>query len=85
MKRPLQKLLAHGYRWLDFFVQKPMRGLALLMGLQVLGWGLMWTFVHAIPHHDILLNSLIGLHGEDAYEAKTSAACLYCSSLAQYG
>ena len=46
------------------------RGLALLMGLQVLGWGVMWTFFHAIPHHDILVNSLVGLHGEGVYEPR---------------
>ena len=70
MKRPLQKLLAHGYRWLDFFVQKPSRGLALLMGLQVLAVGVVTPFFNAIPYHDIFLNSLIGLHGEDAYEKR---------------
>ena len=70
MKRPLQKLLAHGYRWLDFFVQKPSRGLALIMGLQVLGWGVMATFFNAAPHHDILFNSLVGLYGEEAYEPR---------------
>ena len=40
------------------------------MGLQVLGWGVMATFFNAIPHHDIFLNSLIGLHGEDAHEKR---------------
>ena len=35
------------------------------MGLQVLGWGVMVIFFHATPHHDITLNSLLGLHGGD--------------------
>ena len=58
------------YRWLDFFVQKPSRGLALLMGLQVLALGVMATFFNPIPDLDILLNSLIGLHGEDAHDKR---------------
>ena len=61
----MNTLLARIYRWLNFFVEKPSRGLALLMGLQVLGFGVMVTFFHATPHHDIILNSLLGLHGGD--------------------
>ena len=70
MKRPLQQLLKRVYLLLDFFVEKPSRGLALLMGLQVLGWGVMATFFNAVPHHDILFNSLVGLYGEEAYEPR---------------
>ena len=66
----MNTLLTRVYLLLDFFVEKPSRGLALLMGLQVLGWGVMATFFNAIPHHDIFLNSLIGLHGEDAHEKR---------------
>ena len=66
----MNTLLARIYRWLDFFVEKPSRGLALLMGLQVLGWGVMATFFNAVPHHDILFNSLVGLYGEEAYEPR---------------
>ena len=40
------------------------------MGLQVLGWGVMATFFNAVPHHDILFNSLVGLYGEEAYEPR---------------
>ena len=66
----MNRVLKRVYLLLDFFVQKPMRCFVLLAGLYVLGWGLMATFFHAIPHHDILFNSLVGLHGEDAYEPR---------------
>ena len=57
MKRPLQQLLTRGYQILDFFVQKPSRGLVLLMGLQVLGWGMMGIFVNPIPPFDMVVLS----------------------------
>ena len=70
MQKRLHPLWMPLYRWLNFFVEKPMRGLALLMGLQVLALGVMATFFNPIPDLDILLNSLIGLHGEDAHDKR---------------
>ena len=52
MKRPLQQLLTRVYLLLDFFVEKPSRGLVLLMGLQVLAFGVMGIFVNPIPPFD---------------------------------
>ena len=53
-------MLAHGYRWLDFFVQKPSRGLLLICGLQMVGWGILVTFFMPIPYFDIVFHSFIG-------------------------
>ena len=48
----MNRVLKRVYLLLDFFVQKPSRGLALLMGLQVLGWGMMGIFIKPIPPFD---------------------------------
>ena len=53
MKKRVYRLGMPLYRGLDFFVQKPIRGLALLMGLQMLGWGVMAIFVLPIPPFDM--------------------------------
>ena len=53
----MNRLLAHGYRWLDFFVEKPSRGLLLICGLQMVGWGILVTFFMPIPYYDILLHT----------------------------
>ena len=56
----MNRLLKRCHRWLDFFVQKPMRGLVLICGLQMVGWGILVTFFMPIPYFDILLHTFIG-------------------------
>ena len=50
----MNRLLKRVYLLLDFFVEKPWRGLVLLMGLQVLAFGVMGIFYNAIPHGDMI-------------------------------
>ena len=50
----MNRVLKRVYLLLDFFLQKPSRGLMLLMGLQVLAWGVMAIFVHPIPPYDMI-------------------------------
>ena len=62
----MNRVLARGYRWLDFFVQKPSRGLLLICGLQMVGWGILVTFFMPIPYSDILYHTFVG-RSPDAY------------------
>ena len=48
------------YQWLDFFVEKPMRGLVLICVLQMVGWGILVTFFMPIPYFDIVLHTFGG-------------------------
>ena len=54
------QLLTHGYRGLDFFVEKPWRGLLLICGLQMVAWFILVTFFMPIPHYDILYHTYVG-------------------------
>ena len=48
------------YQWLDFFVEKPVRGLVLICVLQMVGWGILVTFFMPIPYFDIVLHTFGG-------------------------
>ena len=56
----MNRLLERGYRFLDFFVQKPWRGLLLICGLQMVGWGILVTFFMPFPYVDILYHTFFG-------------------------
>ena len=64
MQQRLHPLWMPLYRFLDFFVQKPMRGLLLICALQMVGWGILVTFFMPIPYTDILFHSFLGISVE---------------------
>ena len=53
----MNRVLKRVYLFLDFFVQKPSRGLLLICVLQMVGWGILVTFFMPIPYYDILLHT----------------------------
>ena len=56
----MNTLPARIYQWLDFFVEKPSRGLVLICVLQMVGWGILVTFFMPIPYTDILIHTFAG-------------------------
>ena len=56
----MNRVLKRVYLLLDFFVQKPMRGLVLICVLQMVGWGILVTFFMPIPYFDIVLHTFGG-------------------------
>ena len=56
----MNRVLTRVYLWLDFFVEKPSRGLVLICVLQMVGWGILVTFFMPIPYVDILFHSVVG-------------------------
>ena len=56
----MNRFLAYGYQCLDFFLEKPSRGLVLICVLQMVGWGILVTFFMPIPYFDIVLHTLAG-------------------------
>ena len=56
----MNRVLTRVYLWLDFFVQKPARGLLLICVLQMVGWGILVTFFMPIPYYDIVIHTFFG-------------------------
>ena len=56
----MNRVFACGYSWLNFFVEKPSRGLLLICVLQIFGWGILVTFFMPIPYFDIMFHSFVG-------------------------